>query len=154
MNTWIISADAGRARIFSDTDGNSAYQEIEDLVDPLARTRMSDQVTDQAGPLAASQSIKSTGGALPNSQYEPNQTPEERNAQNFARDICAILLKAKNENRFDRLALVAEPSFLGELRAQLDPQLKSLVTFEINKDYSHSNGQQLRDQIQAYQAKN
>jgi len=153
MNTWIISADAGRARIFCETDANSAWQEIDNLVDPLARTRMSDQVTDRGGPLAAGQSFNNTGGALPTSQYEPNQTPEEHNAQTFARDICAILLKAKNENRFDRLALVAEPSFLGELRAQLDPQLKSLVSYEINKDYSHSNGQQLRDQVQAYQAK-
>jgi len=153
MNTWIISADAGRARIFAETDADSQWQEIDDLVDPLARTRTSDQLTDQLGPLAAGKSPHNTGGALPTSQYEPQQTPEERNAQMFARDICAALLKAKNENRFDRLALVAEPSFLGELRNQLDPQLKSLISYEINKDYSHSNGQQLREQIRAHQAK-
>ena len=64
-----------------------------------------------------------------------------------------MLLKAKQEGRFDRLALVAEPQFLGALRNQLDPQLKSLVSYEIDKDYAHSNGQQLRDQIRAHQAK-
>lgn len=153
MTTWIVSADAGRARIFSDTDPNSPLQEIDDLIDPAARERISDQLTDRLGPLAASDSRKSTGGALPTSQYEPQRTQEQHNAELFARDICAQLLKAKNENRFDRLALVAAPAFLGELRNQLDPQLKQLVSYEIDKDYAHSNGQQLREQIRAYQAK-
>jgi len=153
MKTWIISADAGRARVFAETDANSPLQEIDDLVDPAARERISDQLTDRLSPLAAGNSSHATGGSLPSSNYEPQQTQEERNAQTFARDICALLLKAKNENRFDRLALVAEPSFLGELRNQLDPQLKSLVSYEINKDYVHSNSQQLRDQIRAHQAK-
>lgn len=153
MNTWIVSADAGRARIFSDTDPNAPLQEIDDLIDPAARERVLDQVTDKLSPLAAGNSQKSTGGSLPGSQYEPQRTPEQHNAQLFARDICTQLLKAKNENRFDRLALVAAPAFLGELRNQLDPQLKQLVSYEIDKDYAQSNGAQLRDQIRAYQAK-
>ena len=153
MTTWIISADAGRARIFSDTDPNSPLQEIDDLIDPAARERISDQLTDRLSPLAASNSQKSTGDSLPTSQYQPAKTQEQHNAELFARDICAQLLKAKNENRFDRLALVAAPAFLGELRNQLDPQLKQLVSYEIDKDYAHSNGAQLRDQIRAYQAK-
>lgn len=153
MNTWIVSADAGRARIFSDTDPNSPLQEIDDLIDPAARERISDQLTDRLSPLAAGNSQKSTGGSLPTSQYEPQRTQEQHNAELFARDICAQLLKAKNESRFDRLALVAAPAFLGELRNQLDPQLKQLVAYEIDKDYAQSNAAQLRDQIRAYQAK-
>jgi protein required for attachment to host cells len=90
---------------------------------------------------------------LPNSQYEPQQTPDERAAESFAKEISAYLLQARQAGRFDKLALVAAPKFLGELRKNLDPQLEPLVSLEINKDYTHSSGQQLRDQMQAHIAK-
>ena len=151
--TWIVSADTGRARIFSESDANSPLQEVEDLVNSAARMRTSEQLTDNLDPFAGGKSAHNTGGALPSSQYEPQQTLEAREEQIFARDICAMLLKAKQEGRYDRLALVAAPKFLGALRAQLDPQLKQFVSVEIDKDYSHSNGQQLREQIRAHLAK-
>ena len=154
MNTtWIVSADKGRARIFAETEPGQPLQEIEDMVNETARMRVSEIYTDKVGPTAAESSIHNTGGALPNKQYEQQTTPEELEAQRFAKDICARLQKAHEEGRFKRLALVAEPKFLGVLRMQLDPQLKSLVQLEINKDFSHSNAQQLRDQIIAHNAK-
>ena len=154
MNTtWIVSADSGRARIFAESDSNTPLQEVQDLVNPAARTGTTDELSDRMSPLAAGQSKHGSGDAMPTKQYQPQQTPEQRESQTFASDICAMLLQAKQEGRFDRLALVAEPQFLGALRNQLDPQLKSLVSYEIDKDYAHSNGQQLRDQIRAHQAK-
>ena len=151
--TWIVSADRGRARIFLEKELNKPLQEIETMLCPSARTHTSDEYTDKLGPLAAGKSSHNTGGALPNSQYEPQQTPDEHETEVFAKEVCAYLLKAKHENRFDKLALVAAPGFLGALRSELDPQLKNMVSYEINKDFSHSNGQQLREQIQAHQAK-
>lgn len=152
-STWIVSADRGRARIFQESEQNKPWEEIESMVSPSARTRTSEEYTDKLGPHAAGKSIHNTGGALPNSQYEPPQTPEEHETEVFAKDICAYLLKGKQEGRFDKLALVAAPGFLGALRGELDAQLKPMVSYEINKDYTHSNAQQLREQIQAHQAK-
>lgn len=151
--TWIVSADTGRARIFSESGPQEPWEEVETMANPDARRLTSEDVTDRLGPRAAGQSIHSTGGALPTSQYQPRQTLEEHEAELFARLICDTLLKAKQENRFAHLALVAAPRFLGELRTQLDPQLKPLVTYEIDKDYSHSNAKELREQILAHQAK-
>ena len=154
MNTtWIVSADTGRARIFSESDAHSPLQEVEDMVNPAARMRTSEELTDNMDTFAGGKSVHNTGGQLPSSQYEPQQTPEEREEQMFAREVCAMLLKARQAGRFDRLALVAAPRFLGVLRMQLDPQLKPLLSYEIDKDYAHSNGQQLREQIRAHQAK-
>ena len=39
------------------------------------------------------------------------------------------------------------------LRSTIDPQLKSLIKREVNKDYTHSNGQELRAQLDAHQDK-
>jgi protein required for attachment to host cells len=151
--TWIVSADAGRARIFAETDPRQPYVEVEDMVSATARLRVSDINTDRLGPTAAGQSIHNTGGATPNKQYQPAQTPEERDAEFFARDICNFLLKGWQEQRFQKLELVAEPKFLGVLRGQLDNQLKPLVDLELNKDYSHCNAHQLREQLQAQKSK-
>jgi protein required for attachment to host cells len=154
MNTtWIVSADSGRARIFAESDSSTPLQEVQDLVNPAARTGTTDELSDRMSPFAAGQSKHGSGDAMPTKQYQPQQTPEQRESQTFASDINAVLLKAKQEGRFDRLALVAEPQFLGALRNQLDPQLKACVSYEIDKDYAHSNGQQLREQIRAHQAK-
>jgi protein required for attachment to host cells len=151
--TWIVSADAGRARIFAESDPQQPLEEVEDMISPNARARVSDINTDRLGPTSAAQSIHNTGGATPNKQYQPAQTPEERDAEFFAKDICACLLKGMQEQRFQKLVLVAEPKFLGVLRGQLDNQLKPLVGLELNKDYSHMNGHQLREQLQAQKAK-
>lgn len=150
--TWIISADAGRARIFSAGNAADPLQEVQDMVNSASRMRTSETMTDKLGPTAAGKSSHSTGGALPNSQYEPNQTPEQVEAESFARDLCSFLLKAHHDGKYDHLALVAAPKFLGSLRSLLDPQLKALVSMEINKDYTHSNGRELQAQIKAHQA--
>lgn len=151
--TLIVSADRGRARMFLESAPNAALQEIDTLVSPAARTRTSEEYTDKLGIKAAGKSSHNTGGALPNSQYEPQQTPEEHETEVFAKEVCDYLQKARQEGRFEQLALVAPPGFLGVLRNWLDPQLKNLVSYEINKDYSHSSAQQLREQIEAHRSK-
>lgn len=148
--TWIVSANTGRAQIFSEPNPVKPLEEIESMVNPAARLGTSDTYTDRLGPMSAGKSIHNTGGALPSKQYEPAQSPEEREAESFAKDISAYLLKAKQAGRFDKLGLVAAPGFLGVLRKFLDPQLKGLLSFEINKDYSQSNGQRLREQLRAH----
>jgi protein required for attachment to host cells len=150
--TWIVTADNGRARIFS-VDRTQRLQEVEGMVNTAARMRTAQTHTDRLGPTAAGQSMHNTGGgATPNKQYEPPQTPAEHEAELFAKHISACLLKGHQEGRFQKLALIAAPKFLGLLRAVLAPQLKPLVGLEIDKDYTHSNGQQLRAQIQVHQA--
>ena len=41
----------------------------------------------------------------------------------------------------------------GVLRGQLDNQLKPFVDLELNKDYSHCNAHQLREQLHAQKTK-
>jgi protein required for attachment to host cells len=151
---WIVTADEGRARIFSETDRSQPLEEVEDMVNAPARMRTEEKYTDRlAGPTAAGKSIHDTGGAVPNKQYEPPQTPEEHEAETFGKAICAYLLKAHEERRFHKLVLVAAPKFLGVLRAEIDPRLKPLLTREINKDLTHSSGHELRAQLQALNQK-
>ena len=154
--TWIIAANAGRARIFADTDSAKSLQEVEDMVNPAAQQRVLDIVTDKLSPRSAGNSGHNIGGGqgggfehaaqagAPGSDYQPAVTPAEHEAQKFSRDVSAYLLQAHQKGQFQHLIVSASPEFLGLLRTAIDPQIKSLIKRELNKDYTHSNGQELR----------
>lgn len=163
--TWILAANAGRARFFSESDTKEALQELEDMVSPAAQLRTVDTETDRLSPRAAGDSRHSIGGnqaagfthnsqsGAPTSMYQPARTPDQHAADLFAKDVAEFLLKSHQQGRYDQLVLAASPEFLGVLRAKLDPQVQHLIKTEVNKDYTHSSGQQLREQLQAHQAK-
>ncbi|GIZ52071.1 host attachment protein [Noviherbaspirillum aridicola] len=150
--TWIVSANASRARIFAQEDASSGLQEVQDMINDAARLRMveHESETDKYGPTAGTKSMHNTGGAVPNKQYEPNMTPDKHAAELFARDLNKFLLEAHRDGRFDQLALVISPKFLGAVRQLLDQELESAVKLEINKDYTHFSGQELLDQLRQH----
>jgi protein required for attachment to host cells len=161
QTTWIISANAGRARFFSESDPAEPLQEIEDMVNEPARLRDVDMETDKLGPTSAGKSSHNIGAnegvgfahnakaGAPNKQYQPAQTPEEHETEKFVKDISNYLLEAHRDGRFQQLVISASPQFLGALRSFLDPQIKPLIKLEVNKDYTHSNAQELREQLRA-----
>jgi protein required for attachment to host cells len=151
--TWIVSANASRARIFEQENAAAGLQEVEDMVNEAARLRMLDMESDKYGPTAGTKSSHNTGGAVPNKQYEPDQTPDKHQAELFARDLTKFLLDAHRDGRFDQLALVIAPKFLGAVRKLLDQELGSAVKLEIDKDYTHFDGQQLLDHIRQHGGK-
>jgi protein required for attachment to host cells len=165
QTTWILSANAGRARIFCEDDPAEPLQEVEDMVNNAVRLRTSETESDEISPTAATNSSHNIGGTegvgfahnakagAPNKQYQPAHTPAEQEAEQFAKDISKYLLEAHRDGRFERLVISASPQFLGALRSFLDPHIKPLIKFELNKDYTHFNAQQLREQLRAQLAK-
>jgi protein required for attachment to host cells len=165
QTTWVIVANAGRARFFSESDPAEPWQEIEDMVNDAVRLRTLETESDKISPTAATNSGHNIGGTqgvgfahngkvgAPNKQYQPAHTPAELETEQFAKDISNYLLDAHREGRFKQLVISASPEFLGALRSFLDPHVKSLIKFECNKDYTHSNAQQLREQLREQRAK-
>lgn len=151
--TWIVSANAGRAKILSRTQGVQDLEEVTDMVNPAIHLRTSETESDKIGPHAAAKSIHNTGGALPNSQYEPQQTPDERQSEAFAKDIVGYLKSGLQDGSFQQLDLIASPEFLGLLRKQMDKQLSDVVNLELNKDYTNLSAKELREQLQANKEK-
>jgi protein required for attachment to host cells len=163
--TWIITANAGRARFFSEDGPAEPLQELEDMINNGARLRTAESETDRLGPTAAGKSGHNIGGTqgvaqahnagagAPNKQYEPNQTPVEHETELFAKEISQFLLKSQQEGRYQNLVISASPQFLGTLRGNLDPHVKAVVKQEFNKDYTQVAINQLREQLQAAQAK-
>jgi protein required for attachment to host cells len=163
--TWIITANAGRARFFSEDGPAEPLQELEDMVNNGARLRANEAETDKHGIFAGGKTTHNVGGTQgvaaahnagagqPNSQYEPNQTPAEHETELFAKDLSQYLLKAQQEGRYQSLVISASPQFLGTLRSNLDAHVKAVIKQEFNKDYTQVPVHQLREQLQAAQAK-
>jgi len=114
---WIVVADASRARLKG-----------QDLVsDDTGRT------FDRAG----------TG----RHGKEPVTDPREAVEVEFARELAEHLREAAQEGQFEKLYLVAPPSFLGELRAVLPDGVRKLVASELSKDLTRQAPQQIRDAL-------
>ncbi|UVW29289.1 host attachment protein [Massilia sp. H6] len=163
--TWILSANAGRARFFAESDPAKPLQEIKDMISSGAQMRTQDTETDKLGPTAAAGSRHSIGGhegagmahnakaGAPNKLYQPAQTPAQHQAELFARDVSDYLLKAHQDGSYQQLIIAASPEFLGTLRQHMDAQVKGLIKSEFNKDYTHSNAQELREHLHTQAAK-
>jgi protein required for attachment to host cells len=140
--TWIVSANASRAHIFSQAGSSASLEEVESMVNAGARLR------------TAERSAHGSGNATPNKAFEPHQTPVEHQTERFARDVANVLLKGQQHGHFRHLCVVASPEFLGYLRQQMDPNLAAVVSQEINKDYTHESPAGLQAHIKAHQARN
>jgi protein required for attachment to host cells len=151
--TWIVTANASRARFFSQERSSDRLEEINGMVNEAVRLRTSETESDSIGLRSAGKSIHNVGAATPNKTYEPHQTPEEHQAELFARSIATYLLQAYQENRLRQILLFASPQFLGILRKLLDPGISAMVKLEVSKDYTQLNPQQLLEQIHTLQEK-
>ena len=57
------------------------------------------------------------------------------------------LEQGRVENAFERLVVVAAPTFLGLLRAHFNAPLSSLLSLEIDKDYTALRPEELRTRL-------
>lgn len=151
--TWIVSANAGRARFFAQNSLTAPLEEVDDLINNAVRLRTSETESDDLGLRSASDSPHSVGAPRPQSGYEPPQTPTEHQAELFAREVAGYLLKAYQDRKFRQLCLAVSPEFLGTLRKFLDPKIASAVQFEVNKDYTQFSPQQLKEQLRVLKDK-
>jgi protein required for attachment to host cells len=148
MNTWIVSANAGRARFFVQERAVDLPQQVAELQHPQSRQRDSEIESDDLGERAASKTRHGSGMPETESSYQPHQSPVEHEKELFAREIADYLRKAHQEGRFGELCLAASPDFLGLLRKHLDPHVLEAVRIQVNKDYTQFSGQQLLQQLE------
>jgi protein required for attachment to host cells len=145
--SWIVTANAGRARFFSQEARATPLAEINDMINPEVHLSTANTESDRIGQRAASKSKHSVGAPTQPSGYQPNQLPAEHHTELFARNIASFLLQSYHKGLFQQLTLVASPEFLGILRKLLDSNLVSIITQEINKDYTQLNAKELREHL-------
>lgn len=149
---WIVTANAGRAHIFSQENPSARLEKVDELINDKSSKVTAETESDKLGQHAASKSGHSTGAPTQPSGYQPNQTPAEHNTEVFAHRVCRFLLQGYQDGHFKQLVLIASPEFLGVLRSTLDQRLVDIVTCEINKDYTNCSLKELSEHVHAQAA--
>ena len=139
-STWLIVADNSRARIFAMESRSGPIEEIESIVHTEARLHEQKMTSDLPG--------RSNGkGGAGQHAYQDQVSPKDQENINFAREVANELDAARKSNKFKQFALVAAPSFLGNLRQQMNPQTQKLVCFELAKNLSHLEAADIRSHL-------
>jgi len=79
--------------------------------------------------------------------HDGNESPREHEADIFAHEISAALDRERAAGKFERLMLVASPSFLGTLRSVLSKSLRGAVVAEVAKDLVHESDRELESRL-------
>jgi protein required for attachment to host cells len=134
--TWLVVADNSRARIFKVESRKGPIEEIESIVHTEARLREQSMTSDLPG--------RGNGKGGIGHAYQDETSPKDQENINFAKEIANELDKARKENKFKQLVLVAAPGFLGNLRNQLNTKTQKLACFELAKNLSNLKAEEIR----------
>ncbi|MGD8784992.1 MAG: host attachment protein [Thioalkalispiraceae bacterium] len=143
MTTWIIVADASRARIFERTGSSKDIHEKETLTHPASRLHEQELTSDLPGRAFDSEGA---GRHAMGSKHEPKQNE----ADEFARQLAEHVDKARAENRFTKIIVVAAPAMLGDLRNRMTDETKKLVVNEIDKDLTQHTIEDIQQHLAAH----
>jgi protein required for attachment to host cells len=141
-NTWIVVADAYRARFFSADRPAGPLFEMEALSNPQGRLHEGDLVTDRGGRDNSRNGARHGLGA--------DNSAKDEIVYRFAGEVCARLESGRKQRAFDRLYVLGAPAFLGMLRKHQSPGLRELIRDEIAKDVAAQSPEQIRAQLPRY----
>jgi len=126
-NTWILVAHRGGARLFENKGPGKGLNLLQDIPHPEGRLKNKDIGADKPG-----RSFDSHGQGR--HALGTEQEPTEHVAEQFAKQLSALLDDGRSRQRYANLILVAEPRFLGNLRAALNAHTAALITATLGKD--------------------
>ena len=133
QTTWVLAADSARARIFEWSASDGHLHEVEDMLNPDGRA-MEREIDIEPRDNLTRPGGKQLGSG---STYQPASTATQHAAELFSKDVARRLDHARNEHKFDKLCVVADPHMLGLLRDSMSKEVQKMVEEEIAKDISN-----------------
>ena len=137
--TWIVVADACRARFFKTDKPKEPLFEIETLGNPQSRLHEGDLVSDRGG--------RGSNGGGSSHGLDTGNTAKNETANRFAGEVCERLEQGRQNGAFGKLYVVGAPAFLGLMRKHQSANLRSLISAEIAKDLTTQTPERIREQL-------
>lgn len=136
--TYVVAADASRARIFACEA--RVLREVHTLTHPEGRLHAGDLRTGGQG--------EAFSGPGASQRHTGNdQATSEKEAEFFAKEVATYLRDARTQGKADEIILIAEPRFLGHLRDKLDKTTMKCVTQTIDKDLSKASEEEIAQKL-------
>ena len=140
VTTWILVADAARARVLAATGPRAPLAQVPGLHLESEHQKTSDIVSDKAG-----RTFQSVGSGR--SAYEAREDPHRALKKSFAHHLSELLDQKAAAGAFDRVVLVAPPAFLGDLRAAISESVRGRVHGEVAKDLTKTPNDEVRSHL-------
>ena len=126
FHTWVVVADNCQARIYHVVKFPK-IEEIFFLEHPESGLHNRDLTSSKPG-----HSVLRGGGI--SYSYQSENKPKHLEAVKFAVHLADFLSSAEQKKEFNRLYVIAEPSFLGLLRQHITPGTKKTIIAEVAKE--------------------
>ncbi len=123
--TWVVVANSSAVSFFSVS--GQEIKRIEQIDFPPGRERASELLSDKPGT-----TFDSMGEGRHSYSTEVDVHTHEQEV--WAHQIAEKLRHAWDRQEFQRLALIAPPDFLGELRQAIPNSVKKTIWKEVNKE--------------------
>ena len=133
-----LVANRSTAVVYQEGDSPEDLLFVYRLKNPTGRMQEIELVSDRPGRTISGAS----GGTMRNGMTSENSQHEE-SAKDFAREISKRLIESSAAGEFKELVLVAEPHFLGLLRAALPKSIQTMVHSEIAKEYAEGSDKEI-----------
>ncbi len=140
MTTWILVADAARARIFQ--KGGPGQKIAEVRVAGTSRITAENLRARERSARPSRQGRDRRGRGV-DPPWRPTPSLHEAEANQFAAILAQTLEQGIDRKEYARLVMVAPPHFLGTLRAAISGRVAKAVTETVNQDYTHLNEKDL-----------
>ena len=139
--TWVLVADAARARLLRADRTERRFHLIREEAHAASRAKAGELMADRQG-----RSFESSHSGSRHA-LEPDTDPKLVEKRRFSAELADELDAAAAADRFDRLVLVAEPRMLGLLRQELPERVADRLELEIAKDLAGLEGPALDEQL-------
>lgn len=141
--TWILIADAHRARCFERHAKDHSLTELADFVSPKTSVAGAAGGGDLTG--AAGKGHGRTGHA--GTQFEPQTEAHAKERGSFARQLGDYLNDAIAAQRCNALVLIATSPMLGDLKPCLSPAANKALKRSVTSDLTHYTGPELKERV-------
>ena len=128
--TWVLVANARSASLYENQG-------------PTKGLTLLKQMAPEEDGLTEELSV----GAMDRSDWHGPDELRRSHAKGFAHYLAGELRRARNEKHYARAVLVAPPTFMGLINAELDTPTARTVSDRVEKDYTRHSPQQLCDQL-------
>jgi protein required for attachment to host cells len=138
MRIRIVVADQSEADFYQLEQRGAPPQFVQRLEDAEAHLHDRDLKSDRPGRLFDhAPTVGGRRGAVAHHATGGERNPRRIEAKRFARRIADALDEERRQDRYDRLVVMAPPTFLGLLREEIPPAVHAMMSAEIGKDLVH-----------------
>ena len=138
MRVRIVVADQSEADFYDLEERDMPPHLVLRLEDAAAHLHDRDLKSDRPGRVFDHAAAPGTRrSAVGHHSTGGERNPRKVEARRFARRIAEALDEAHLKNRYERLVVMAPPTFLGLLREEMSAAVRALLAAEVGKDLVH-----------------